>query len=114
MIVVEVAAFVPVVFCVLDEGAVKFASAGQLAVTVQVPLELIIVIVAVELEGASPTVPVVQTLLVPVMEGIVLAFVEAVTLKDVPYPALDGAPVKATVGAILVVVVVWVIGPAEV
>lgn len=81
---VVVAAFVPVVFCVFDDGAVKFASAAHAAVTVHVPLALIIVIAAVEFVGVPPTAPAVQTPLVPVMDGIVLAFVVAVTLKEVP------------------------------
>jgi hypothetical protein len=51
---------------------------------VHVPLELIIVIAAVELAGVPPTVPAVHTPLVPVIEGIVLALVVAVTLKEVP------------------------------
>jgi len=83
-IVVVVAAFAAVVFCVFDDGAVKFASAGHEAVTVHVPVELIIFIAALEFAGEPPTDPAVHMPLVPVIDGIVLALVVAVTLKEAP------------------------------
>jgi hypothetical protein len=115
------------VFCVLGAGDVYFESAAQVAVSVQVPVPLVIVTSALAFAGVPPTAPTVHIPEVPVICGIVLALVVAVTVKLVLYAALAGAPVKVTVGVIyctvklavpltvpLVAVIVTVPGPTPV
>ena len=83
---------------------VKRASAAQVAVSVQVPVPLIMVTRAVVL----PVLATVQTPAVPVtvMVGTAVELVVAVTVKVDRYDALAGAPVKVTVGAASVASVV--------
>jgi len=68
------------------------------AFTIQEPVPLDMVTIALAVVGVPLTAPTVQMPEVPAICGIKPAFVAAVTVKLELYAALDGAPVSVTVG----------------